>query len=286
MPEVAVSLKQVLQVLDQLNPDELAAVEQRLAARQQTANQAPTVADDLFELPFDEYLALPDETRDAIAFRAYQTLGEWIDAELARRKAEWMLVCGGEIIETSPTLQNYPARERLLQLGRERGKVPFVFIRTPLIEESAWSPLPENDFYPTLTLTLAASGVDEANRPMSGLEINADFDTGSPDLFVNYEQLLANQIVDSQPIDQTHFRPHLGQSFRLHVLPILLGIKGEDGAYSARELSVHCIRNWSRSPLCLINPKREALAGRNLLLEFPLCLELDGAAKTTRITRV
>ncbi len=130
MPEVAVSLKQVLQVLDQLNPVELAAVEQRLAMRRQPAS---ALAAGLFDFSFDEYLALSEEERDAIAFRAYQTLGGWIDAELARRKATWMLVCGGEIIEASPSLDEYPAREHLLQLGQERGRIPFVFVRGPLI---------------------------------------------------------------------------------------------------------------------------------------------------------
>ena len=286
MPEVAVSLKQVLQVLDQLNPVELAAVEQRLAMRQQTAKPLPKAAADLFELPFDEYLALSDEARDAIAFRAYRTLESWIDAELEQRKAEWILVCGGQVIEASATLRDYPSDEKLMQLGEQRGLVPFVFVKAPLIEEAAWSVTGTNDFYPTLKLTMAAPGTDVAQLAAAGLTITADFDTGSPSLLADYNQLLAQMVIRPSPVNQAHYNRHLGQAFAYHFRPVLIGVWSEAGKLATQNFTVTCIRDWRKSPLCLVNPQREALAGRNLLLEFPLCLELDRAAKTTRVTRV
>jgi hypothetical protein len=99
------------------------------------AERLPEAAADLFKLSFDDYLAMSDDERDAIALRAYQTLDAWIEAELKKRKAEWILVCGGQVIESSPTLRNYPPGEKIMQIGRQRGLVPFVFVKTPLIEE-------------------------------------------------------------------------------------------------------------------------------------------------------
>jgi hypothetical protein len=67
------------------------------------------------------------------------------------------------------------------------------------------------------------------------------------------------------------------------VLSLLIGAWSEDGLVKAREFSALCVRDWRQSPLCLVNSDREALAGRNLLIEFPLRLELDGARRVTRL---
>jgi hypothetical protein len=265
MSELQASLNQVLQSFDQLGARELAMLQERLDARRQHPAQLPDPKEEFFDLSFADYLSLSDEEQDEIVFRAYQILQPWIDNALEERDAEWMLVSGGEVLDSSPTLQNYPSRERLMQIGQERDRVPFVFIRTPLIEESGWSPLARDDFYPTIQLNVGAPSLAKNNLQAASLEIMADFDTGSPSFFVDYEQMLARQIVDSQPIDQAHWRPHLGQAYRMHVLPILVGISGENGITTKREISALCVRDWRQSPLCRINPNREALAGRNLL---------------------
>lgn len=283
MSELQTSLNQVLQSFDQLGARELAMIEERLAARKRLPAPPPSPAVDLFDFSFTDYLALSDNERNALSLRAYQTLQPWIDAALEEREAKWILVCGGEVLEFSPTLQNYPSRERLMQIGQERDRVPFVFISTPLIEESEWSSLAKNDFYPTIRLTVAAGGTVVDGLPAPSLEITADFDTGSPSFFVDYDQMLESQIVDFQPVDQAHWRPHLGQAYSLHILPILVGVSSENGMTAAREIATLCVRDWRQSPLCKINPNREALAGRNLLLEFPLRLELNGAERITRV---
>jgi hypothetical protein len=93
-----------------------------------------------------------------------------------------------------------------------------VFVPKPLIEESAWSILDEDDFYPTLTFSVA--GKDQAESTT----VKADLDTGSPHLFMA-----------------------------------------------------------KKSSLCLVNPNRQALAGWNVLLKFPVKVELDGINKITRV---
>ena len=56
----------------------------------------------------------------------------------------------------------------------------------------------------------------------------------------------------------------------------------ETGAMTSTTLPALCVRNWKQSPLCLVNPFRKALVGRNLLLELLLRVELDGRNRTTR----
>ncbi|MEP7340378.1 MAG: hypothetical protein ABI977_21790 [Acidobacteriota bacterium] len=261
----------------------MAMLEQRLAARKQAADRMPDGVGDLFEMPLAHYLALSDEVRDAITLRAYQTLHSWIEKELEKRRAEWLLVCGGEILESSPTLTNYPSDDKLMQIGQERDRIPFVFVRSPLIEESHWSMIEPTDFYPTIPLTIAAAGTEIEQISAKGIEVTADFDSGSPRMLVNYELMSFHQIIHRQPVNIAHSGSHLGQWYRYHILPILISERKEDGDFITRELAALCIRNWRLSPLCRINPNREALAGRNLLLEFPLRLELTGAERVTRV---
>jgi hypothetical protein len=283
MSELEANLNQVLRALDHLGPRELAVIEERLAARKHSVDQPPEAAADLFELPFDEYLAMSDEERDAVALRAYQILDAWINAELKKRKAEWILVCGGQVIESSSTLRDYPSDEKLMQVGRQRGLVPFVFVKGPLIEESSWSAIEENDFYPTINLTLAAHDASAERLSTEGIEITADFDTGSPSFLIDYDQMLAHRVIQPGPIKQAHYKSHLGQVYRFHFRPLLVGIHDEAGSIAIRNFTAICIRDWRQSPLCLVNSDREALAGRNLLTEFPLRLELDGARRVTRL---
>jgi len=57
----------------------------------------------------------------------------------------------------------------------------------------------------------------------------------------------------------------------------------EKGKNITSRLHAYCVRDWEKSPLCLVNPHREALAGRNLLPKFPVKVELDGERRTTRV---
>lgn len=168
MPVMEVDLNQVLKVLEQLSPEELAVVQEQ-AAWQRAAKAATSPSADVFTLPFDDYLSLSDEEREAVQLRAYQTHQAWIDEELERRGAEWLLVCGGEVLEASPTPQDYPSREKLIGIGKQRERVPFVFVREPLVEESAWSGLAGDDFYPTMRLTVAAQGTGTENLSVAGV---------------------------------------------------------------------------------------------------------------------
>lgn len=161
--------------------------------------------------------------------------------------------------------------------------MPFVFVKTPLIEESSWSVMEKDDFYPTINLIMAAHDTSAEELSTKGLEVSADFDTGSPSLFINYDQMSAHQVVEAGPINQAHYSSHLGRAYKFHFRPLLIGIRSEEGQIAVRKITALCIRNWRASSLCLVNPNREALAGRNLLLDFPLQVVLDGEQKATRI---
>jgi len=138
-----VDLGELLKVVEQLNPTELAILQKQIHLTQNSSSvEFPTETaqmNEFFTFTFKEYLTLSDEERERIQLSVYRSKKKWIDAELERRGAEWILVCGGEVVELSETLRNYPSREKLMALGEERGFVPFVFVKAPLIEEESAS---------------------------------------------------------------------------------------------------------------------------------------------------
>jgi hypothetical protein len=288
MSVMTTALEQIFRTVEQLGSEELELLRERIerSSRKKpsyTPRGHPEEAAELFAIPFDTYLAMSEDERAEVAFRAYIILDRWIERELKARQAQWMLVCGGEILESSAKLIEYPSREKLMTIGKDRGVIPFVFIRAPLIEESNWSVLSDSDYYPTLPITGGRFRVTKEKLVADGIVIEADFDTGSPHLLLDYNQMLSNDVVDPMPSYQEHFHPHLGEYLRCYLLPIQIGVTDASGQMVTKEFGAFLVRNWRQTSLCWVNPDREALAGRNLLLEFPLKVELDGEKKTTRV---
>jgi len=109
-----------------------------------------------------------------------------------------MIVSGGEIVEFSRTLDNFPTPEKLQALGKTHGFIPFVFVPKPLIEESAWSAPGEDDFYPTLALDIVGKTGTESTATVTNFPIKANLDTGSPHCFVDKEAKMTRSQYVSQ----------------------------------------------------------------------------------------
>ena len=161
MSVMTTDLEQIFRTVEKLSPNELKLLRERIerSARQNKVDYRPRgypdEAAELFAIPFDRYLAMSEDERAEIAFRAYRILDRWIDQELKARQAKWLLVCGGKILDASPKLIEYPSAKRLMALGKKHGLIPFVFIYKPLIEESNWSAMADSDYYPTLPINVA-----------------------------------------------------------------------------------------------------------------------------------
>ena len=140
MAAVQTDVEQIWQTLDALPSAGREIILARLTNKK-TNNRifAPpkTLLDDeRFLISFDDYLALSDEEGEKLKLLAYEKYQNWIYDEFASRRARWMLVCGGKIVEWSPTLDDYPAREKRHTIGKQRGYAPWTFIANPVIEES------------------------------------------------------------------------------------------------------------------------------------------------------
>jgi hypothetical protein len=281
------SLEQVLKKLSTLRSEELELVEKQLASTKKNnkASSSPgtLLEDEMFLIPFEEYLALSEDECDEVQMQAYEKYRSWIYDELEKRGAQWMLVCGGKIIESSPTLDDYPSDEKMYALGKQLGYAPLVFIANPVIEESYWVVLPKNDFYPSLSITIGSADWDEAELQEKGIAMNADFDTGAASLWFDYNQLLAENLIKRQRFKRTHPGYHFGRQYNCYALPIQVAMVDEAGRTVSTIVSVLCVLNWQQSPLCIVNPSRKALVGRKLLLGLPIRIELSGQKRSTKI---
>lgn len=90
-----------------------------------------------FAMPFEEYDKLSEVEQDEISWQAFSLKKPWIDEQLDKYHAEWIVVIGGKVEAFSSTLDDVPMKNAIRKMGMETGLVPFLFIREPLIEESA-----------------------------------------------------------------------------------------------------------------------------------------------------
>lgn len=90
-----------------------------------------------FALSLEEYLKMDSEAQKRIQLKAYEEHQGWIEYELRLRNAEWIIVCNGEVIKVSQRLDEYPSDDELMEIGKRFNRIPFVFVKTPLIEEIA-----------------------------------------------------------------------------------------------------------------------------------------------------
>ncbi|MCS6859494.1 MAG: hypothetical protein NZT92_04140 [Abditibacteriales bacterium] len=242
-----------------------------------------------FQISREEFIALPPDEIEKISMDIWKENGKWIDEQFAARQAKWLLVVGGRIVASYPDDESCPSEEALRQIERCEGRIAWMLGHEDeeMIEEGvAWSAISVRDAYPTLPVGVAHKdwGMEEIRQ--RALFYNADFDTGSPFVLLNYKELVAQNIAPMQPLSNMLRKSHLGRSYVTCRLPVALWVEDERGKKHRLEYPCDCVLNWERSPFCLVNPQRQALVGRPSLLEFPLTVELDGAQKQTKVKRV
>jgi hypothetical protein len=89
---------------------------------------------DPFAMSFAQFASLDEEAQIAAVQRGWALREEWIEAELIRRKATWLVVAGDEVVASGGDVEAIPNDDVLDQLGQQRDRAPLLFTR-PLMEE-------------------------------------------------------------------------------------------------------------------------------------------------------
>ena len=90
--------------------------------------------EDPFRFPLERFRALSDDEKAALVRRADRVARERVDAEMAARRAAWLVLVGDDVVLASADVQAIPSAEEVLLLGEAKGLVPYLF-EASLIEE-------------------------------------------------------------------------------------------------------------------------------------------------------
>jgi hypothetical protein len=249
-----------------------------------TARSSPTHS---FGLTFQEFVEFSEEEQIAWGHEVLALEKGWLDEQIAKRNAEWILVVGGKVVKSSSNLEKLPSKEEIYRIARERGFAPFVYTRELLIEESAeafrscsWSRLSLSDFYPTIGFFIGRSDWGDTRIISEGKQIVADFDTGCPALIVN-ETEIDERVLSG--IESRLFSTHLDRSYDYRACKVKVAVQTKEGRIKAQPFLIRLVRNWRQSAFCAINPERKALAGRELCLRLLVNVLLKADTKETEI---
>jgi len=256
-------------------------------AIQQLLEQQPIAEDKIpFAVYFDEFVKLDVNEQRKLRHQALRENQGWLDYQLATRNAEWILVIGGIVVRSSTSLDELPSKQEIYQIAEQKGFAPFVFVKDALVEEhntSKWALIEQDDYYPTVTIFVSAQNCTDEQLLECGKQLNADFDTGSPVIFLDLTVIEDIDIDISKHIEISNI--HLRRTYDYVAPKVKIGVKTEQGKIKSDAFIVRAVANWENSPFCLPNPQRTALVGRNILLRLKLKTLLDGESKTTDILK-
>lgn len=231
-------------------------------------------------LSLEEYQALPRSERRGYQEEAERLNRRWIESQLEKLGAEWLIVIDGRILKHGATLSDYPGNRELRALSRKHGKCPFVFFSNALlaIEESTttWHRTNKaNDFYPAVKITPA--GYNQR------YEAVADLDTGALGCHGSLDLLKTKGIVDIEPYDLEYNGTHLSRPYVYFTDEVWVELSAGDGSTRKVRTVILCVEDWSGSPFVSINPTRTILLGRKVFSELQPRLTLDFAARQTEV---
>ncbi len=170
------------------------------------AKKTPPAPEDRFvsrNITMEEYRALSRPERRHYQDNAAELNRKWIDSQLKRLSADWIMVIDGQVINYGVTLDNYPEDEEIDALQQQTGKCPFVFFNSRIfdIEEQAtiWHKTNKpNEDYPAVAIAIANNNTSMA--------VEADLDTGAIECYCDLRLLIANGIIKEQALDtEVHF---------------------------------------------------------------------------------
>lgn len=234
---------------------------------------------DPFKISFNEFLGLSRNEQKEVRKSAYILKRNKLEKEFATRNAKWLLVCKDEVLDFSDSLEKIPSSEILKKIAEKKNCVPYIFVKPTLIEDfSSWSKLENDDYYPTLKISIGSMNHDDRQ---SLYQITSDFDTGCPFTYLSLDDLIIHNIISEPDLLSKRMTEHLRSPYVYSDEKVKIYLENQN----IKVFSVRCVEDWDSTPFKLINPSRQALTGRDLLLRYPLKIELNGENKSTRIIK-
>lgn len=236
-----------------------------------------------FEIPLDRFMRLSLEEHGRLQTAAYNAC-ERLITKAFNRGARQVVVCDSRIIYETDDHTDIPS-ELIRELMREYKRPCYVFTSEDMIEESPWHPIGAEDYYPTIRIFLGRHEWGDERVFSDGHMVYADFDTGNP-FYKAFDDELGRGFLRHPEAYEVRLGRHLGFPYRFYVRKVKVGVRDVRGAARCLRDTARFVLSWSESPLCLANPGRRGLVGRDLMLRLPLRLKLDPVARRTALELV
>lgn len=237
---------------------------------------------DPFDIPLETYKSLVTDDKHRtlanriITERLYKLYGNWIYEEFTkRRRAQSLVLCDKKIVLESEELYG---PKKLAQIETRIGKPCYLVGREALIEESRWSNLEGDDYYPTLEIYIGSTDWSDDDVFKNGAKVTSDFDTGNPSRLVLNENICKRIVVESENIWRGI---HLGQVYFSYLRNLKVGVKDESQGRCIEKI-VEGVDDWNDlkwNPYKFANPTREGFGGRDIMLKLLLKITLDPESK-------
>lgn len=248
----------------------------------ETPKKSLALARDPFDVPIEERDSLEVGKIVELYDLLFEKYGAAIEELLKTTGARFLVLCDKRVILKSNDHEG-PLNREVRALEKEYGKVCYV-ITKDLVEESTWSILGGNDYYPTIKIFLGESGWTNEDVFDRGLRLTADFDTGNP----NVAAFDSRKLAFLKPVEAFEVRRalHLGRFYDYYSRTVKAGLQDVRGGRRCLLKASRSVLFWDRAernPFLLANPSREAFVGRDLMMKFPFEITLSPLTRASTI---
>jgi len=238
---------------------------------------------DPFSLSFKEFVNLELNESEELLKKVYNSCKDLLE-EAWKNGFRHAIICDGEIIHKTADIDDI-SEETVERLAEEHDKACYVFSAPDVVEESIWTPISSDDFYPTLKVYLGAEDSDDKEIVEKTSPVCADLDTGNPFYKIFDAKKLDEPLTRITPL-QMRRGEHLGQDYVYYSKRVKMCIKDVNGNINSIACNVRLVRDWERCALLQTSPNRTGFVGRDVLRDLRIRLKLDPIEKTTRILDV
>jgi len=238
---------------------------------------------DPFTLSFKEFINLELNESELLLQKVYTLCKDSLE-EAWKDGFRHAVICGGKIVYKTADIDDI-LDETVKRLAEEHDKACYVFSAPDVVEESIWTPISSDDFYPTLKVYLGAEDSDDKEIVEKASPVCADLDTGNPFYKIFDANKLDEPLTRITPL-QMRRGEHLGQDYVYYSKRVKMCIKDVNENINSIVCNVRLVRDWERCALLQTSPNRIGFVGRDVLRDLRIRLKLDPIEKTTRILDV
>lgn len=232
-----------------------------------------------FAFTFSQYSKLSSRDREKLNKIASEINSGFVSDFFDRNPdIDWITIATkpGKVIKSGAS-DSEPLQRDLKTIAHEIDSPLFTYTRAKIVDEinPSWSKTPSGEYYPTVLFEFRS-------RKNSSARILGDFDTGSEESFVSYEEFIKKGIVKEDEYIFEQLSTVWGEQISYYRDTFDCALIGKTKEKPV-QLVCNLVKNWDNSPLTMNYDNRIALIGRDLLLnkKNKLKIILDGENKRT-----